>query len=1264
MQDTDQMEFRGAKRFSKKKNSCLICLITGHHAKKCRKYPKYVICEKRHYPIMCVELQKSTKKSEDEKSMLKQSTKQSTVLLQTVKLHLFHEDQVVTVRALLDSGAQRFFIRSDVIDKLKIVPTGNEHLRHNLFGGVCKSLDNKYKLQIEALEQKTICDNLPKVKPGILLSQLQAKGINITDCVDEVTEISLLIGSDVLGSLYTGRSEHVSDNLVVIETKFGWVIQGPTSGMYSIFTSVHACSFDIDDLWKLESIGIKDEAQVKSIRKREEEVENFFRESIVRNDEDRYEIKLPWNDTADLLSPNYNLALKRLHSTTNKLNKLGLLTAYDEVFGEWLDSNIIEEVVDDNPQIGHYLPHQVVVKDSSLTTRIRPVFDASAITKEGVCLNACLEKGSNLIELIPKLLIQFRKGAIGITADIKKAFLQSIHPDDRKFLKFLWWNNPGSADRKLKVFRHRRVVFGVTTSPYLLSATILYHLEKYECEMASLLKNSFYVDNCIVSVNNEVEMEKFIIEALNIMNEGVTWNSQTDELYCKVPFLKQIDKKLTKRVLLSMAQSIFDPIGFLCPTTLIPKLLIQKCWERTMDWDKELTLELEKSAKEWLQQVSSIEKCRIPRRLSKCNLSDCNNTIHTFSDASQYAYSGCVFLRSEYAGVVTVQLVLAKARVTPVKPITMPRLELIAALLATRLCTEAKYALQLNCKEYYWTDSSIVLAWIRRGIGLNVFVHNRIKEITDRSHVDDWHHVPGELNPADLPSRGCNAENLFKSRWWEGPDWLKKSQELWPYCEVPPDESEVNKEIKKTCLTVQEVYRFTDRFLYFGKYSKIVRTVAWCLRFNKYDCNRQNKKDITAEEYEKAENRLLCLIQRETYGDINEVKTRLKLDIFKDSKNIIRVKTRLTLSGDTEDFVTPMLLPGTNSIVKRLVHRSHVLGLHAGTQTLINILREEYWIVGIRKLAKTVVRECIICKRHNVKACTVPLAPLPADRVTCRVPFEVTGVDLAGPLYLKSGDKCWIVVFTCATYRALHLELCSSLSTEEFLLSLKRFIARRGRPRIIYSDNGTNFRGTNNILSTVNWDDVSSKISIQKISWHFIPPQAPWWGGWWERMVRTITEILRRVLGKAALYIEKINTDLQQRFRSEYLSLLVQKNTKNENNLQPGDIVLIGSDDLKRVNWPLGLILEICLGVDNVGRVARVKTAKGERVRALQRLFPLELSRLESIQFPQSSGSNDKVADPALEPDNLLNKDNTFWSSCETASTSKPVIYFYFIVVL
>ncbi|XP_052749764.1 uncharacterized protein LOC128200416 [Galleria mellonella] len=245
------------KDFLKKKNTCLICLKIGHHAKKCRKYPKCIVCEKRHYPIMCAELPKISKKAEDQ--VLKQSIKPSTVLLQTVKLNLVYKEKTITVRALLDSGAQRSFIRSDAIEKLNIKPTG---------------------------------------------------------------------------SLYTGRSEHVSDNLVAIETKFGWVIQGPTSGTYCNFTSIHACSFDIDDLWKLESIGIKDEAQVKSSRKREEEVENFFRETVNINGENRYEISLPWKDTADILSSNFNLAIKRLHSTTNKLTKLGLLNAYDEVLSE------------------------------------------------------------------------------------------------------------------------------------------------------------------------------------------------------------------------------------------------------------------------------------------------------------------------------------------------------------------------------------------------------------------------------------------------------------------------------------------------------------------------------------------------------------------------------------------------------------------------------------------------------------------------------------------------------------------------------------------------------------------------------------------------------------------------------------------------------------------------------------------------------------------------------------------------------------------
>ncbi|GFU50669.1 integrase catalytic domain-containing protein [Trichonephila clavipes] len=140
--------------------------------------------------------------------------------------------------------------------------------------------------------------------------------------------------------------------------------------------------------------------------------------------------------------------------------------------------------------------------------------------------------------------------------------------------------------------------------------------------------------------------------------------------------------------------------------------------------------------------------------------------------------------------------------------------------------------------------------------------------------------------------------------------------------------------------------------------------------------------------------------------------------------------------------------------------------------------------------------------------------------------LEVVGVDLTGPLYEKRGDTVWIVLYTCAIYRALHLELVSSLSTDAFLLSFRHFVARRGRPRIIYSDKGTNFRGAYNELIDIDWNKVSPYAEIQRITWKFIPPSAAWWGGFWVRLVRTVKELLRRTLGKAIFTYEELLTIL------------------------------------------------------------------------------------------------------------------------------------------
>ncbi|GBO26983.1 hypothetical protein AVEN_148065-1 [Araneus ventricosus] len=151
---------------------------------------------------------------------------------------------------------------------------------------------------------------------------------------------------------------------------------------------------------------------------------------------------------------------------------------------------------------------------------------------------------------------------------------------------------------------------------------------------------------------------------------------------------------------------------------------------------------------------------------------------------------------------------------------------------------------------------------------------------------------------------------------------------------------------------------------------------------------------------------------------------------------------------------------------------------------------------------------------------------LPADRVKDAAVFEVVGVDLAGPLYIKRGTKVWAVLYTCALYRALHLELVSSLSTDAFLLSFRHFVARRGRPRIIYSYNGTHFRGAYNELAAIDWNEVSRNAEIQRITWKFVPPTAALWGGFWERLVRTVKDLLRKTLGKAIFTYEELLTIL------------------------------------------------------------------------------------------------------------------------------------------
>ncbi|UYV72990.1 hypothetical protein LAZ67_10001409, partial [Cordylochernes scorpioides] len=889
-----------------------------------------------------------------------------------------------------------------------------------------------------------------------------------------------------------------------------------------------------------------------------------------------------------------------------------LYEKYDTIFEEWEKEKFIEEVEDKLEECS-YLPHRPVLKDSH-TTPIRPVFDASCKKKGLPSLNKCLEKGDNLIELIPDLLLRFRLGKYGIIADIRKAFLQiQVREEDREFLRFLWWKND---QKTLKFYRHCRVVLGLTSRPFLLAATIKYHLSLPQFQdnrCAELIARSVYVDNCILSLSSTHDVKIFIKESSDIMmqakfelrdwmwNEpgiteqdpesilGMKWYLQTDTIAINVQSLKNIDeeKSITKRSILSACHRIFDPIQFTCPATIKIKKMVQDAWKENKSWDEPLNEDRRVEFIKWRKQALELDQIKIPRWILPIKG---RTTLHVFCDASAIAYAKVIFMRIENASVIVVRFVEARNRLATIKRITIPRLELLACLIGARLLVHVLENLEESPEKIQcWTDSSHALYWIQQQENWAQFVSNRVKEITTLTKSEDWNHVAGEHNPADLPSRGESPSKFTKSGWWEGPKWLQEKKEDWPVSKPSEYKGDI----------------------------------------------------ISQEKLDSAEKSLVKIIQSESIGE--EDPKMKQLHTFQDKEGLWRVKTRIVNRNDDELFRLPILIPTNHPVTELIVKSVHEKMYHCGAQTLRSVLREKFWIPKARQLVRYVIHKCPRCRRFETKRVDVPEASLPQNRVRDVAVFEVTGIDLGGPLYLEDGKKVWFVIFTCGVYRAVHLKLVTSLSTEALVGAVERFVARRGCPAVyqIMDD----LVGLRNELYRVNFG----------VKWKLNPPAAPWWG----EMV-TILENCERVINARPLtYIAEDNDDLvpltpemflreprtegeidlnefrcnfvksyekrkrllkefRKRFRSEYLGLLVHHdNRKKQRQLKVGDIVLVEVENRKQINWPMGKITKVFPGTDNVRRLVEVKTKSGFMKRAVQRLFPLEVP---SEDVEQSDG--------------------------------------------
>ncbi|GBM28859.1 hypothetical protein AVEN_146999-1 [Araneus ventricosus] len=563
---------------------------------------------------------------------------------------------------------------------------------------------------------------------------------------------------------------------------------------------------------------------------------------------------------------------------------------------------------------------------------------------------------------------------------------------------------------------------------------------------------------------------------------GMKWNRQLDSLRVNMSWMNKLSlEQITKRIMLSAAHKVFDPIGYTAQVMLCPKLMLQKAWKMPMGWDTEITGNLRKEFLQWFQDLKILEEIHISRWINVTaeNLKHC--TIHTFCDASKEAYAAVVFLRLEEEGSVKLSLLAAKSRIVPLRGGTIPRMELLAALVGARLTNSVIEA--LNWKEvkcYYWSDSTTVLAWISREENWSVFVRNRVQEIRKQTSPLAWNHVVGELNPANLSSRGYTATQLMSLRWWEGPKWLTGLSDFWRHGNIlneDTDEDEIEKEklkSMKSLANTENIIQCNRIYSFFSKYQQIVR---------------------------------------------------------------------LRLEVDT--------------------------------------------------------------------------GPLPENRVRDAAVFQITGVDAARPLFLRGNQKAWVLLFTCAVYRAVHLEIITSLSTEAFLMGFRRFVARRGRCSTIYCDNGTNFIGAANLLHGLDWNKIIRHGAINAIEWKFNPPTAAWWGDIKEWSTPDIDVIDHNSLNRRLKYRQNLPKDLRNRFRNEYLVLLVQRTKcRYTRKLAVGDVVLVGADNCKRINWPLGRVTDIIPGKDEIVRLVKIQTPHSKLLRPVQRVHPLEISSVSDFLPP------------------------------------------------
>ena len=642
---------------------------------------------------------------------------------------------------------------------------------------------------------------------------------------------------------------------------------------------------------------------------------------------------------------------------------------------------------------------------------------------------------------------------------------------------------------------------------------------------------------------------------------GMKWNHPTDTLVVSRGTSSNTDRNITQRVVLSLVSAVYDPIGLVAPFTIKARLLLKDIWRLSgQQWDDNLPDDIVTKFLEWSNELSTLNKITIPRSYF-CQTVE-TIELHVFGDSSQDAFNAVAFLRGKLVNnhdvVTQLAFVFGKARVAPKKALTVPKLELQAALLAARLRAEVLRALSLKIdRTFMWSDSSTVLQWLTSSEKQPTFVANRVCEILDLTTVDEWHYVPTAHNPADAGTRGMSATALLNSCWLSGPDFLKTSD--FPF-KLPDDfrqkvklnegadSTKVNETKEHQCTTITATVTeiaTTFKWQKYSSYEKLLRIVAYMLRLLPKNESKPTDNGFITDpaELDDAQQRLFHLVQLESFD--TEIKCLLKSSPFNKSSKIAEFSSfigpngLLRASGCTKqldvatfDMKHPILLDSRHPLVRLFLENFHRNQCHQGVEYLRALIQQEYAIVKLRTTLRSIVSRCIICRKRKADTLAPMMSDLPRERLAFKEPpFSNTGIDYFGPFYLsvkRSTEKRWGFLFTCLTTRAVHFEVVPSMDTSSCVMGIERFAARPGTPSVLWSNNGTNFvtRDKELLQNVRNWNQqVFTELLVKKgIQWKYNPPSAPHHGGVWERLVRSFKHVFYAVIGNRRLTDEILAT--------------------------------------------------------------------------------------------------------------------------------------------